>query len=65
MTRWLCDGQVSTGTGLITTTPQGPIEAVPIDDRTFLVDVTNLDTPTVTFGGFDDNVRPDVPYEML
>jgi phosphatidylethanolamine-binding protein (PEBP) family uncharacterized protein len=47
------------------TTPQRTIEAVPIDDRTFLVDVTDPDTPTVTFGGFDDNVRPDVLYEML
>jgi CubicO group peptidase (beta-lactamase class C family) len=55
----------ATGTGLLMTTPQGTIEAVPIDDRTFLVDVTDPDTPTVTFGGFDDNVRPDVLYEML
>jgi hypothetical protein len=55
----------ATGTGLIMTTPQGTVEAMPIDDRTFLIDVTDPDTSTVTFGAFDDNLRPGVLYEML
>jgi len=39
--------------------------AVPIDDRTFLVEEGDPDTPTVTFGGFDLSGRPGVLYEML
>ena len=38
---------------------------LPIDDRTFLVDPGDPDTPTMTFGGFDDDGRPGVLYEML
>jgi len=53
------------GTGLVLATPHGTVKATPIDDRTFLVDATDPDTPTVTFGGFDDNARPNVLYEML
>ena len=37
----------------------------PVDDRTFLVDSADPDTPTVTFGGFDEDGSPGVLYEML
>jgi CubicO group peptidase (beta-lactamase class C family) len=40
-------------------------EAVPIDDRTFLVDGLDPDNPTMTFGAFDAEGRPHVLYEML
>ena len=41
------------------------VEAVPLDDHTFLVDRDDPDTPTVTFGGFDAEGRPAVLYDML
>jgi CubicO group peptidase (beta-lactamase class C family) len=41
------------------------IQALPLDDRTFLVDADDPDNPTVTFGGFDASGRPAVLYEML
>jgi CubicO group peptidase (beta-lactamase class C family) len=41
------------------------IQALPLDDRTFLVDADDPDTPTVTFGGFDASGRPAVLYDML
>lgn len=41
------------------------IEALPIDDRTFLVDADDADWPTVTFGAFDGSGRPGVLYQML
>jgi hypothetical protein len=41
------------------------IQALPLDDRTFLVDADDPDTPTVTFGGFDAGGRPAVLYQML
>jgi len=40
-------------------------EALPIDERTFLVDAADPDNPTVTFGAFDAAGRPHVLYEML
>ena len=40
-------------------------EALPIGDRTFLVDPEDPDNPTVTFGAFDDAGRPGVLYVML
>ena len=40
-------------------------EALPIDDRVFLVDALDPDNPTVTFGAFDAAGRPNVLYEML
>ena len=43
----------------------GAIEALPVDAATFLVDADEPDTPTVTFGAFDDSGRPGVLYEML
>ena len=41
------------------------IEALPVDDRTFLVDAANPDNPTVTFGAFDGSGRPGALYVML
>ena len=40
-------------------------EALPIDDRVFLVDALDPDSPTVTFGAFDAAGRPNVLYDML
>jgi hypothetical protein len=39
--------------------------ALPLDDRTFVVGAADLDTPTVTFGGFDASGCPTVLYQML
>jgi hypothetical protein len=39
--------------------------ALPIDDRTFLVDAAGEDWPTLTFGGFDEAGRPGVLYRTL
>lgn len=41
------------------------VEGLPLDGRTFLIDRDDPDTPTATFGGFDDDGRPGVLYEML
>jgi CubicO group peptidase (beta-lactamase class C family) len=44
----------------------GRIEnAVPLGGGTFLVDEDDPDTPTVTFGAYDDRGRPGVLYRML
>lgn len=43
----------------------GAVEALPLDDCTFVVDATDPDTPTVTFGGFGASGRPAVLYQML
>lgn len=55
----------ATDTELVMTGAQGRTVARPIDDRTFLVDAGNPDTPTVTFGAFDGSGRPGVLYQML
>jgi Beta-lactamase len=55
----------ATETSLVLDGPRGAIEALPIDDRTFLVDADDPDTPTVTFGAFDSSGRPGVLYQML
>jgi CubicO group peptidase (beta-lactamase class C family) len=52
-------------TGLVITSDRDVVEALPVDERTFLVDATNPDNPTVTFGEFDNSGRPGVLYEML
>jgi hypothetical protein len=41
------------------------MEAVPIDERVFFVDASDPDNPTVTFGAFDADGRPNVLYLML
>jgi hypothetical protein len=44
---------------------QGETEALPLDERTFLVDARDPDNPTVTFGAFDTAGRPQVLYLMI
>ena len=41
------------------------LEAPPVDDRSLLVDPSDTDNPTVTFGSFDDAGRPGTLYEMV
>jgi CubicO group peptidase (beta-lactamase class C family) len=43
----------------------GIVQALPLDDRTFVVDAEDPDDPTVTFAGFDAGGRPAVLYQML
>ncbi len=50
---------------LITTSGSEQTEARPLNDRTFVVDAADPDTPTVTFGDFDAAGRPRVLYDML
>ena len=52
-------------TCLVITREDVVVEAPPIDERTFLVDAADPDTPTVTFGEPDDRGRPCVVYDML
>lgn len=51
--------------GLLISSDDGETEAFPVDERTFLVDAADPDTPTVTFGAFDAAERPQVLYSML
>jgi hypothetical protein len=53
------------GTGLVINEGHQAREAVPIDERTFLVDPADPDNPTVTFGGFDTTGRPRALYLMV
>jgi hypothetical protein len=55
----------ATGSSLVLEVGGRSVEGFPIDDRTFVVDADNPDTPTVTLGGFDEDGRPGVLYEML
>jgi len=55
----------ATANGLVITSAEGQTEALPLNDRTFLVDPADPDNPTVTFGVFDSAGRPGVLYEML
>lgn len=55
----------ATATSLRITTEQGTKEALPIDDRTFLLDAAEPDVPTMTFGRFDEDGRPGVLYDMI
>jgi CubicO group peptidase (beta-lactamase class C family) len=50
--------------GLLIKSERGENEALPLDERTFLVDAMDPDNPTVTFGAFDAG-RPRVLYVML
>jgi CubicO group peptidase (beta-lactamase class C family) len=54
-----------TASGLRIRSDEGETEALPLDHRTFLVDATDPDNPTVTFGAFDATGRPEVLYLML
>jgi Beta-lactamase len=53
------------GSSLIIETEEGRAEALPVDERTFVVDPMDPDNPTVTFEAFDADGRPGVLYEML
>jgi CubicO group peptidase (beta-lactamase class C family) len=54
-----------TMTGLRIASEHGSVDALPLDDRTFLVDPLDPDNPTVTFGAFDPAGRPRALYLML
>jgi CubicO group peptidase (beta-lactamase class C family) len=53
------------GTCLVIKSEHGATEALPLDERTFVVDAADPDTPTVTFGAYDAAGRPRVLYDML
>jgi CubicO group peptidase (beta-lactamase class C family) len=55
----------ATDEGLVMEGPRGTIEALPVDNCSFLVDVDDPDNPTMTFGAFDAGGRPGVLYQML
>ena len=55
----------ATDTSLIFERGDRTVEGLPVDERTFLVDAGDPDTPTVTFAGFDDDGRPGVLYDMI
>jgi CubicO group peptidase (beta-lactamase class C family) len=54
-----------TASALIIRSEHRETEALPLDDRTFLVDASDPDNPTVTFGTFDAAGQPQVLYLML
>src|SRR5260221_14352778 len=56
---------LATDDGLVIADERGAINALAIDDRTFLIDADNPDTPTVTFGAFDGSGHPGASYDML
>jgi hypothetical protein len=53
------------GSGLHIVSEDASVDALALDDRTFLIDPLDPDNPTVTFGAFDPNGRPRVLYLML
>jgi CubicO group peptidase (beta-lactamase class C family) len=55
----------ATANGLLISSEDRQTEALPLDERTFLVDPADPDNPTVTFGAFDAAGRPRVLYDML
>ena len=55
----------ATADGLLISGEDAQTEALPLSERTFLVDPADPDNPTVTFGAFDASGRPGVLYEML
>jgi hypothetical protein len=55
----------ATADGLLISSEDGQTEALPLDERTFLVDAADPDNPAVTFGAFDTAGRPQVLYDML
>jgi CubicO group peptidase (beta-lactamase class C family) len=54
-----------TGSALTITSSEGSMEALPLDEQSFLVDAADPDNPAVTFGAFDAHDRPQVLYMML
>jgi CubicO group peptidase (beta-lactamase class C family) len=55
----------ATADGLLISSEDGQTEAFPLDERTFLTDPADPDSPAVTFGVFDAAGRPRVLYDML
>jgi CubicO group peptidase (beta-lactamase class C family) len=55
----------ATTNGLLISSEDGQTEALPLDERTFLTDPADPDSPAVTFGAFDAAGRPRVLYDML
>jgi CubicO group peptidase (beta-lactamase class C family) len=53
------------GSCLLIKGEHGETEAHPLDERTFVVDASDPDNPTVTFGAYDASGRPRVLYLML
>ncbi len=53
------------GSCLLITSDEGETEALPLDERTVLVDAADPDNPTVTFDGYDEAGRARVLYLML
>ena len=51
--------------GLLIGTEEGETEALPLDERVFLVEAGDPDNPTMTFADFDSAGRPAVLYDML
>jgi hypothetical protein len=52
-------------TSLLINSEEGETEGLPVDEQTFVVDSTDPDNPTVTFGAFDAAGRPNALYVML
>lgn len=50
---------------LLIKSEDGESEALPLDERTFVVDAADPDNPTVTFGAYDAAGRPQALYLML
>lgn len=55
----------ATADGLVITEGNTSADALPIDERTFLINPDDPDNPAVTFGAFDAARRPAVLYDML
>jgi hypothetical protein len=55
----------ATDTGLAIVGDERTLQALPLDERTFVVDPDDPDEPTLTFDRFDESGRPAVLYSML
>jgi CubicO group peptidase (beta-lactamase class C family) len=55
----------ATASGLCIASEDDMVEALPLDDRTVLLDPLDPDNPTMTFGAFDAAGRPQALYLML
>lgn len=56
---------MSTADGLLIASESEHTEVFPLNDRVFLANPADSDSPTLTFGVFDEAGRPGVLYEML
>jgi hypothetical protein len=55
----------ATADRLLIDSGDGHAEALPLDERTFIVNAADPDNPAVTFGAFDTAGRPHALYDML